>query len=659
MYHKNIYIIRGVFMFRRIIIILVLIGLISGIYIFQERLNIERQNNTVSIILDSDEYRLFSYEHGYDVYTVLSLLHKAGANIVSVPEETLEKLKMEGKIDYMGSADFIYSKFNKEENIVIEPGSTYVVSDDKDLLMDIKREFDLKLGREKVEKINDHLIIIKIIPDVLSEFPLYYPEDFIEKLKDMGFGISLRVTNFPSITEDTIDVIFKRIFRIKPENIIFAGEEILGYPNYTLIKKVASYIKKGKIPYGIIEFTNQKGMDFLSKYLPQFALRVHSISKDELVDMSFKKAVDRWVRGVKERNIRLLFIKPFYSSDNALKINTKYINNILQGVKKLHYNIGIASPMPYKDLNPYIIIFLSSISFLAFYFVLKALILIPGEGELEKVVYGISVLWVVVFLIFFIKNLALASKFSALTAACAFPTLSIILNEKYFKDRYREDFQSALISSISGLLEISLFTFVGALLVSFLLSSTVFMMSIDKFSGVKIAYLLPVLLVMAYLWKRKNADKYPIITTLKKELIVGDIVILGVLGIIGLLFILRSGNFSFVSIPGFEEKVRNFLEHTLIARPRTKEFLIGHPFIMLTIFWGFLRIRVYKIAFIGIGVIGQTTLINSFCHLHTPLKIALLRTFNGLWIGILVGIFYIIVFYIGYLIYKRYRKVIY
>ena len=30
------------------------------------------------------------------------------------------------------------------------------------------------------------------------------------------------------------------------------------------------------------------------------------------------------------------------------------------------------------------------------------------------------------------------------------------------------------------------------------------MLNIDKFSGVKIAYLLPVLLVMTYLWKEKN-----------------------------------------------------------------------------------------------------------------------------------------------------------
>ncbi len=646
-------------MLRKIIIVLILFGLIAGVYVFQERFGIEKENNIVSIILDADEYTLFSYEYGYDLFTLFSLLHKIGANTVAVAEETLEKLKLDGKLTYMSSSDFVYTHFSDNLLVPVEPGSTYIISKDKELLSKLREEFSLKIGESKVKWAKDNILVVNVIPDMLSEFPLYYPDELIKKLKEMGFAISLRVTNFPTLNDTSIRIIFERIKGINPKNIIFAGEEVLGYPNFKFIKEVGKYIKEEKIPYGIIEFTNQKGMNCLSKEVPEFALRVHSISEDELEDMPYRKAVDRWIRAVKERNMRLLFIKPLYSSGDVLKINTSYINDILKGIERIGYKPGIPSPLPFIALNPYIILLLSFIVFVGFYYLLEALLLIPGEERIRVIINTIGTLWVLLFLVLLVKSVSMAAKFSALTAACTFPALSIVINDRYFKDRYREDLRGAVISAISGLLEISLVTFVGALLVALLLSSTVFMLSIDKFTGVKIAYLLPILLGMMYLWKRKNQGKYPVITALRKHVKVGDMLIIGLLGVIGILFILRSGNFSIVSIPGFEEKIRNFLEHTLIARPRTKEFFIGHPFLMLSIFWGFLRIRTYKIAFIGLGIIGQTTLINSFCHIHTPLKIALLRTFNGLWLGIIMGLIYIALFYIGYLIYRKYKKLFY
>ena len=35
---------------------------------------------------------------------------------------------------------------------------------------------------------------------------------------------------------------------------------------------------------------------------------------------------------------------------------------------------------------------------------------------------------------------------------------------------------------------------------------------------------------------------------------------------------------------------------------------------------------------------GFSSVINSFCHFHTPLWVILLREFNGLWTGLIVGV---------------------
>jgi hypothetical protein len=86
-----------------------------------------------------------------------------------------------------------------------------------------------------------------------------------------------------------------------------------------------------------------------------------------------------------------------------------------------------------------------------------------------------------------------------------------------------------------------------------------------------------------------------------------------------------------------ELKLRSLLDQLLIVRPRTKEFLIGHPALFLSValapLWG----RRVSLPLLWLGTIGQVSLINTFCHIHTPLSVSLLRAFNGLWTGILLG----------------------
>ncbi len=40
---------------------------------------------------------------------------------------------------------------------------------------------------------------------------------------------------------------------------------------------------------------------------------------------------------------------------------------------------------------------------------------------------------------------------------------------------------------------------------------------------------------------------------------------------------------------------------------------------------------------IGLGMIGPISMINTFCHLHSPLYLAYLRSFNGIVLGTMIG----------------------
>ena len=115
--------------------------------------------------------------------------------------------------------------------------------------------------------------------------------------------------------------------------------------------------------------------------------------------------------------------------------------------------------------------------------------------------------------------------------------------------------------------------------------------------------------------------------------------ILGALMAVAYVFVGRSGHTAGVPVPGIEMTLRRFLENTLYARPREKEFIIGHPALMLAAF-AFFRKWPMVIHFIltVAGVIGVASMVETFCHVRTPVYMTIMRGLDGWWIGLFFGI---------------------
>jgi hypothetical protein len=105
--------------------------------------------------------------------------------------------------------------------------------------------------------------------------------------------------------------------------------------------------------------------------------------------------------------------------------------------------------------------------------------------------------------------------------------------------------------------------------------------------------------------------------------------------------LIRSGNASAAWKPSAEQGLRDHLETFLIARPRFKEFALGHPLLLMGLYlrkqFNLERLSWDGRPLIAIGMIGQVSLVNTFCHLHSPLRLIFLRSFNGLVLGGLLG----------------------
>jgi len=182
---------------------------------------------------------------------------------------------------------------------------------------------------------------------------------------------------------------------------------------------------------------------------------------------------------------------------------------------------------------------------------------------------------------------------------------------------------------------ISAFSLAAAFIIAALLSETVFMLKIEQFAGVKAALLLPPLAVF-FILARDN-----------KKLFTGKVFIFlsaAGLSLLVLLVVARSGNYSLPLFP-YEKELRDWFEKVFYARPRFKEYLVGHPALLLGLYI-YNRARsvanrqaelVPAVFLLALGMLGQTSLINTFCHAHSDLGLSLLRTVFGLFIGILLG----------------------
>jgi len=161
------------------------------------------------------------------------------------------------------------------------------------------------------------------------------------------------------------------------------------------------------------------------------------------------------------------------------------------------------------------------------------------------------------------------------------------------------------------------------------------------FRGIKIALLAPmaysvVLFAVMFLERPKNC-KDTVIGLLNSNIKVLWVVIGGALMFVVLTYIKRSGNVSTIS--SMESFLRNTITDLMMERPRTKEFLVGWPCLVLMVYYmKNTNIKLVQWIFVVGSSILFASVMNSFCHVFTGVATIYARVFNGVLIGIVVCI---------------------
>lgn len=416
--------------------------------------------------------------------------------------------------------------------------------------------------------------------------------------------------------------------------VIFSGDEVLGFR--ALLSRTAEEMRRQGMLYGSVEFGKQKGDERLTRLLLDRVVRVHSVPVAEMSTLSPGELLERYTRAVRERNIRLCYVRlPSSLEEQPLQGAARFITQLRASLQEAGYRIG--EPHPFTD--PKVPVWI--------WWITGGSALVAGVLVLERLFALRHSAWLALGA--FALGLALAyaggetgRKACALAAAVAFPSLGFVLTNVLRSAR------SPVLYALGVFAGVTLFSLAGGLHVVALLASLPFMVKANQFAGIKLAHLLPVLAVgWAYALDTVNATSFADARQRIRErwqrivsypVTVGLAVAVFVALILLALVLVRTGNEPGVGVSDLEMKMRVMLERYLLARPRTKEFLVGHPALVLALAMSAAGIgRAVWIPLLLVGVIGQASVVNTLCHIHTPLALSLPRILLGWLLGAIIG----------------------
>jgi|GEM_PF-2343709 len=440
----------------------------------------------------------------------------------------------------------------------------------------------------------------------------------------------MSITLRPQVAPFSAPAVFPSLALSAPvTRVLFAGLSLPGYPGMgPVVEGLSSF--PGDLPW--IEFSHQQGLATVQRAFPNKTIRAHSINEDEMEILPLDQVIRRYRRAVKERGVRFLYVRLF--PNFSVLQNQSFLEQLSVALKGDGFPLGVATPR-YGNWTP------------------------SRSGPLRQI---------------------LAFLVSVLGPLIGF-------------------FVAVRIKGHRGLLVLFAVSILSALSVAACLSTPDFMLGFSSFHGVKASFFLPLLIGSLALWpmpkgwrgnspldvtiqpRREGNPGFPsplgrgegegpeplpldvespplqrgargdlplpvaslgdgdfvfsFNTLWQKPVTVGGLVLISLVLTGAVYLLLRTGHGTVADATGWELLFRERLESFFGVRPRFKEFLIGYPCLWL----GFsLKDRRWSRPLLLIGLVGPLSLINTYCHAHTPLAVSFLRSFHGLWLGTILGL---------------------
>jgi hypothetical protein len=660
-----------VFKYNRWLILVIIIGLAAALAISFQRHAVEQANRQVDMAIDYEGLQELAEREGLPEAEVLKQAKDAGITSLAVYETTFKKLNANGKAVAIAGSQILA---NYHSGALTDPvwrqlvadgkiqgDAVYVVGHDAQTWKELKEDLPRRLGENRVQLYtvgSEEVMAVKAHYESFLKMNIGMPTDEMKAVNDAGFYVMARPSDYEECSKEDVQAVFKRLDGVKVSEVVFSGSQSLGAPKS--LQTTIDELKDRQLTLGLIEattqlqFYKQDGMEEIAKGLGYDKIaRLYSIPKDEQPKLKIDAAVERWSNTDEERNIRIdlmrIYDKPSPNM-SLMATNMKYFQDTHDKLVAHGYTIGPASTFasfyPSKLLRAVIMAGVAAAG------VLYLSLVIPRLNARPKYQYVLFLLFALLAVVpVLMGNGTKIRAVAALASANVFPALALIWQldrVRAFRDKAKVSLPRIIITAALALFVTGALSYIGAAYLSGSLADTEYLLEFQIFRGIKLTFILPLILVgIAFLQRfdifdGRMDDTDGVMNQLSKimdmPVKIKTLVIMLVVLLAGVVFVARSGHTSGMPVSNLELRFRAFLEQAFYARPRTKELLIGHPAFMLAAmaFWRKWPTMVL-FALVLVAAIGQGSMVETFAHMRTPVYMSFMRGIGGIVLGAAIG----------------------
>ncbi|MDF2439574.1 MAG: hypothetical protein JWN98_558, partial [Abditibacteriota bacterium] len=551
-------------------------------------------------------------------------------------------------------------------------------------------------------------IVISASMQLRTDAQMGFDPAAVQALKKAGYIPIARLSNALNLDLPRVRRLLDEAKATGARIVIFSEDEVLGYD--TLIGEVAKEMRDRGLIFGNIEFTKQRGWPDFTARTEGNVVRVHNVGGDEAAKAKTHLLVDRYARSIKERNVRVAYIRlirqfkgepppkppgfmarlkqsvfrqPPAAQKTALQQNLDFVADVAKEVRaapvpflRAPLQTGSASTFgeyPVEQLSArwgdfggkvlrYLSLFCAGLGALGA-FLLMANLFFDLSEAMRKLLLLAGLLAVAVLSL----SAGIGAKLIGLVAGCMVTPVAMLwgglpflwekLNDEPIPTSHsgsieRDDSPAqAFKTGFRILVQTTLLTFLGPLLVVAAYNHWKFLSHSDEFIGEKATLTLPLLIVaiafgglvfphrvIQYGANEARRRALERARSVLEQPFTTRVALAGLgLAIMGYFFIARTGNDSGMEISTFEWNFRSLMEQVFLTRPRTKEMFLGMPAMIFAAYFVLRRQPALALGAVVAATIGQADILNTFCHFWTPLFYSLLRTVHAVWIGALLG----------------------
>jgi hypothetical protein len=644
---------------RIICLVLIGLGMIgTGMAVFP-RIHAERSVRAIELIVDYGEVAALAGKAGAPIGAMLDRCRTAGATGVALPEETLASLADAGQVSLDTGADLrgLVAGVTPEEPVIAIHAPDARIN--RFVFEGLRRAYPA----DRIHVLAaQQAIVVRGDRKMVEDIGLGLDRAKFQSVLAASLHVVPRLHASAWQTSDDVVAAIADVSALLPDPsrgytrglIIFDGKAVPGYPGS--IGALARSLHAQSLTYGSVEFGKQRGDAELGTRLNGDFVRVHSISREELAQMSVNQAAARYALAAKDRNIRAVVIhfpqQAAGDTTDPARADLAYIFLTKQALIESGMAVLADHParaFPAFEVPPLLlgVLFLAAIGAAGY----GALLVLPERlpRGLFLTLAGALAVIVVAAAALALRKPDLGRTVFGLTAGLAFPMLGLTAAYRGIHRLADERGGRAWLTAMLTLTAATIASLLGGLVIAGMMSETRYLVRVEQFTGVKLTLVGPLLalgvLAVFDAFARPEETWRAYLTRAMAHAraffanpitIGGALLVVVALAAVALL-VVRSGNDAAGAVSGLELKLRYVLEQVLVARPRTKEFLIGHPMFILAFLAAARGHRGIAVALLLGGAVGQADVLNTYCHAHTPVTLSVLRTLNGLWIGALLG----------------------